>query len=214
MKRKTAAPPSTIMIGAPAAAAKARRRTHIHPGDPSSSDGRRPIVSPSRSPAAATLRPVQPGEARPARRRAISAKPAGRTTCDIHACTPAASRVPMIRSSNTRVTAPTHRTAATAADTVAEVMSQNRCPRSSSRLPVASPRSRPSRAASAAPSSATHIVNCRTNTCEPGRPYPDHGRTTILDQQQQYHGRERRSGHELFSCCNRARDRAYAGGAV
>ena len=176
----TAAPPSTVKMGAPSTAAASTSEISGQRGASARMPADRPSQSPTRMPSPAAARPAHAGDARQTRRAAMTANATGRTSCAIQTGTPAAMMVPSSRSSIIRSQAPAASIMDTAAPTpAANTWVARRIRPSGTNVAVASAISLPSRAAIAAPRKPTQSVKCWTNGIEPGMPPATSGRTTI-----------------------------------
>ena len=89
----TAAPPSTVKIGAPSTAAASTSEISGHRGASARMPADRPSQSPARMPSPAAARPAHAGDARQTSRPAMTANATGRTSCAIQTGTPAATNV-------------------------------------------------------------------------------------------------------------------------
>ena len=178
-----------MKIGAPASAASTTSTTHGQPGPPDSTQEASspnpqaapvPLIQmPTRIPAAATARAIQP-PARHPNRTAMTPNANGSTNWKIHDGTPSAMSPPTSISMATTSMADQASIAETVAPTVAaKACATSRAVPSGMKVAVARAISLFRRAARPAPRKPTHNVRCWTKGIEPGMPPVTIGRTTI-----------------------------------
>jgi hypothetical protein len=175
-----AMPPRSAKIGIPSSPAIRMAMIHGSSGPPSKIWNCCAATEPATTPPAAIARPTQVGEARQARRRAISVNATGNASVEIQTGTPAAMIVPAMRSLSTSARPPTANIIAMAAPTKAPTTCATAVTVPLGRnSPVASVRSLPSRAAIAAPRRPTHSVRFNANGPAPGMPVSSRLRIAI-----------------------------------